>query len=402
MLPDRMRIAFVGLGAMGRPIADRLHESGQTELILYDADPSKLEAAAGLGRAADSVGAATEGADAVFTVLPADRHVEAVAAEVAEASRPGQLFVDFSTIAPATIERVAARLGESDVGTVSVAVTRGTAAARAGQLGLFIGTSHGLSAQLRRTLAITASELRLVGGLGAAKALKIANNMVLACIDIAICEALVTGSRLGLAPQSLVEHLTEAGAGSWALDHHIIENVLGDDLGPGHFSTRHMAKDIGLFIDLSLRPAFLAGEAAACYRGVIGAGYGEHYHPIVIRWIEDASGRVADAAGAGRPEDRQVLARGVAAVQTLASLNALDALESADIDPTSALEHLQSGSAANESLPRAAEHLRAGGGELDGAELVRDLDAAVERASAAAVPALMLETARHIARGLRG
>src|SRR5687767_9020732 len=102
-----MRIAFIGLGAMGLPIARRLASVADVELILYDLSRDRLDLAQPLGRIARSVAEATAEADAVFSVLPADRHVESVVADIAVAARPGQIYVDFSTIAPATMNRAA-------------------------------------------------------------------------------------------------------------------------------------------------------------------------------------------------------------------------------------------------------------------------------------------------------
>jgi 3-hydroxyisobutyrate dehydrogenase-like beta-hydroxyacid dehydrogenase len=405
-----MRIAFIGLGAMGLPMAERLAAAGGIELTLFDVARDRLEQAAGLGRLARSVSDAARGADAVFAVLPADPHVESVAAELESAAHPGLVFADFSTIAPGTIERVAGRLAQLGMQTVSVAVTRGTAAARAGELALFVGTDGVLPESLRAPLEAVATEIRAVGGLGAAKVLKIANNMVVACIDVAICEALVLGGKLGLPAEVVTSRLPEEGADSWALRNHIVKHVLPDDLGPGGFSTEHMAKDIRLFVDLAAeqgQAAPLAGVVSACYRGTIAAGYGGDYHPVVIRWLEQGAGCGPVKPGGGRPladEDRRrlhVICRGVLAVQRLASLGALALAAGAGIAPSEAGRHLASGSAANDSLAEAVAHLD-GGARLPREALAGELRETVDLAAAAGVPALTFETARHVALGLDG
>src|SRR5699024_8112240 len=119
---------------------------------LFDVDEARLAAADGLGRLAGSVAEATRGTEAVFTILPADQHVEAVVAEIEAAGSPGQVVVDLSTIGAATIERVAGRLGDAGLATVSAAITRGTAAARRGELVLFVGTDCGLPVSIRDAL----------------------------------------------------------------------------------------------------------------------------------------------------------------------------------------------------------------------------------------------------------
>ena len=385
---DRKSLALIGLGAMGEPLARRLADVGGLDLTVFDASPERLAALEGVGRHAASVADAARGADMVFTVLPADPHVEAVTAEL---SGPG-ILVDLSTIAPRTIEAVAARLARAGMTTVSVAITRGTAAARRGELALYVGVDGELPAVVRPALDALASELLLVDGLGGAKAAKIANNMLLACLDIAICEALVLGRRLGLRDEEVTSRLLEAGADSWALRNHVIRHVLADDLGPGHFSTVNMAKDVALFLDLAAgggEPAPLAGVAAASYRGVIASGLGEHYHPIVIRWLERAAGPPREGA-VPAPGALDAIAAGVVAVQALASREALAVAGRAGIGAAAAAGLLARGSAANPSLERVA-HGRDGWA----ATLGDDLAATLALAASAAVPAHMLEAARH-------
>ena len=392
-----MRIAFIGLGSMGMPIAERLARTDGLELSLYDVVPARLAEARALGRTAASVADATEGTDAVFTVLPADPHVRAVADEVAAAGRPGRLFADFSTIAPATIDAVAEQLRAAGMPTLGVTITRGTAAARAGELALFVGGDDHLPPELTAPFRAMAADVRMVGTAGAAKAIKLANNTVLSCIDVAICEALVIGQRLGISADAISSHLLKAGGDSWALRNHIIKHVLPGDLGPGHFSTRHMAKDVRLFTELAAAegtPALLAGAALACYRGTIAHGFGDDYHPVVIRWLE--RGAASEALGEPNGDAGQhivTLGAGVVAVQALASLEALAALRARGIAPSAAADHLAGGSAGNDSLSAATARLD-GGAELPVRE---DLARATALATAVDVPALMFEVGRHAA-----
>ena len=392
---------------MGLPIAARLAQAG-FELTIFDVQPDRLDQAANLGQRSQSLLDAVQGADAIFSVLPADSHVDAVSRELAGICTPGQVYVDFSTIAPATIEQVARRLSAVDVQTVSVAVTRGTAAAELGELALFVGGGAELSATLRAAFDSIATDVRLVDGLGAAKALKIANNMVVSCLDVVICEALVIGEQLGIVPEAVTSALAAGGADSWALRNHIVRFVLPDDLGPGHFSTRHMAKDVGLFIELAAEhglAAPLAGVAAACYRGVIAYGWGDNYHPIVIRWLERAANSPRPStpartdSGDGRSQHLRSITAGVAAVQALASFDALAVLLETGINEREAAAHLESGSAGNDSLCDVAEQMSGGRGLSGPNALAEELAGAIDVARFVDVPALMLEIGRSVALG---
>lgn len=391
-----MRVAIVGLGAMGQPIARRLAGTGGIELELYDVDRSRAEALADVGRVAGSIGEATSEADVILTILPADAHVRAVAEEVAGSARAGQIFVDLSTIAPATMESVAARLADAGVATIAISITRGVAAAERGELALFVSRDE---PSLRPVLESIALELRFVNSLGAVKAVKIANNMVVACIDIAICEALVLGKLFGCEPEEVVNALRANGADSWCLENHIVAFVLADDLGPGHFSTLNMAKDVELYLDLANEKGIvspLAGIAASCYRGTVAAGFGQHYHPIVIRWLEQIAGPRAQPSSSTRPASEVVesIARGVAAAQTVATLEALTLLTRIGLDPGAASEHLRNGSAGNASLDAVAEHMEGKRDELDPREDAAALEVMRGLAREVSAPLLLFETAR--------
>jgi 3-hydroxyisobutyrate dehydrogenase len=390
-----VRIAVVGLGAMGEPIARRLARLSGIELELYDVDRSRAEALGDLGRVAGSVGDATSQAEVVLTILPADAHVRAVVEEVAASARVGQVLVELSTVAPATMEMVAARLADVGVGTISVSITRGVAAAERGQLALFVSRDE---PSLRPVLESIASELRVVDGVGAVKAVKIANNLVVACIDIAICEALVLGRRFGCSPEEVVAGLRAGGADSWCLENHIVAFVLPDDLGAGHFSTHNMAKDVELYLDLAEEldvVSALAGVAASCYRGTVAAGFAQNYHPIVIRWLEQVAGaRAQPSTTRASSEVVESLARGVAAAQTIVTLEALSVLRRAGLAPGEASEHLRSGSAANASLAAAAASLDGARDGLDPRATAAALEAVRDLAREVSAPLLLLETAR--------
>lgn len=398
-----MSVAIIGLGAMGAPIARRLAEVEDIDLVLYDADPRRVESLAHLGRRTSSVREAVEAADVVLTILPADDHVRQVASQIAAAARPGLIYADLSTIAPTTMELVAELLARSDVTSVGVSITRGTSAAESGTLGLFV--SHDAPA-LAPVFSAIASEVRIVSGVGQAKALKIANNHIVACTNIAICELLILGGRSGVSPHALVSHLAGSGGQSWVLHNHIERHVLTDDLGPEHFSTLNMAKDVRLYLEMAAECGIgsaMAGASAACYRGTIAAGYGQDYHPVVLRWLESGAG--------AEPETHLLdvdahdlldcfLGAAVAVYETV-DLEALRVLEALEVEPSIAAPHLASGSADNPSLARAAEWLGGDPNSLNVDAAVERIERVVEVADTVRMPMFMHEAARATALGLR-
>ena len=396
-----MRIAFVGLGAMGHPMATRLSHVPGIELSLFDVDDARLQRAATLGRPAKSVADAVADADVVFTVLPADQHVRTVVEQLAEHGRDGQTFVDFSTIGPATILNSRDVLEKHGIATVGVALTRSTAAAAAGELVLFAGGLDATGSRLREAFAAMAAEVRDVGDIATAKAMKLANNMAIACMDVAICEAIVLGRSRGLTTEEIVEGLGSRGADSWPLRNHIERYVLPDDLGPGRFSTRYMAKDVALYTEMALAqgiPSVLAGIVTTQYRGTVAHGYGDHYHMIVLRWQELAAAverrSVAPASADQRDADLDLLARGVAAVQALATEDALASVTATGLPRLEAATHLQAASAGNDYLATVIADSTTGLAPDDITRLAEDLDAVCALTEAMDVPGQMFELAR--------
>jgi 3-hydroxyisobutyrate dehydrogenase-like beta-hydroxyacid dehydrogenase len=403
-----VKLAFIGLGAIGLPIARRLALHPDIELSIYDTRGDVLAAEAALGRVASSVADAIRDAEVVFSVLPADAHVRSVGEKIAASPVAGQIVLDFSTIAPGTMEEVCARLQAVGVQALGGALTRSVAAAETGELSIFVGGSGELIAGLRPALDQIATEVRVVATAAAAKALKIVNNMVVSSLDLVICDALLIGARHGVEPSRLVAALARRGADSWPLRNHIAKHLLTGDLAPGRFSTRYMGKDAALASMLAQHrgePAWFAGMVTAAFRGTDALGFGDHYHPIVMRWIEHAAGQPAVTPSAPTAADLspqgqracRALCRGVVAQQALITLDALRLIAAEGVAVDEALAHLEAGSASNDCV----RALRAGGSAGSAlSAFADDLAAVCGLAADATLPAITFELGRNVALSL--
>lgn len=403
-----MKISFIGLGAIGLPIARRLALHPELELAIFDARTEILDREKGLGRVASSVADAIDDADAIFTVLPADAHVRSVAGEVAAAARRGQILLDFSTIAPSTMTDVAIALDSVGVRSLGGALTRSVAAAETGTLSIFVGGPKDVVSMLRPALDQMASDVRLVDTAEAAKALKITNNMVVSSLDLVICEALLLGARHGVDPDALASELARRGAASWPLENHIVKHLLTNDLGPGRFSIRYMGKDASLAAQLareSGNPAVFAGLVLSAYRGAEALGLGDHYHPIVMRWLEHAAavGRTigpdrCDTPAVGSVSTTvETICFGVVCLEALITFDALKLVATQGVSYADALEHFESGSASNDFV-RAL--IRNDATSINLGEVVSALAAVAELAAQAVVPGIAFEVGQHAALSL--
>jgi 3-hydroxyisobutyrate dehydrogenase-like beta-hydroxyacid dehydrogenase len=406
-----MRLAFIGLGAIGLPIARRLALHPHLELSIYDTRPEVLEAEASLGRVAASVADAIADAEVIFTVLPADPHVRSVGEEIAAAGSRGQVLVELSTVAPSTIDVLAAQLDRAGVETLGGALMRSVAAAETGELSIFVGGRADLVEQVRPALEQMATEIRMVATAAAAKALKIVNNMVVSSLDLVICDALLVGARHGIEPGRLVDAIGRSGGESWPLRNHIEKHLLTDELAPGRFSIRYMGKDAALASRLAQdrgQPAWFAGMVNAAYRGTDALGYGNHYHPIVMRWLEHAassapvtpSRSAEDALTSEAQAACEALSRGVVAEQALITLDALRLIAAEGVATGEALDHFDAGSASNDGMRalRSGEDVARAAPPLSA--LVESLDAVCTLAAEVTVPAITFELGRNLALSL--
>jgi len=382
---------------MGHPMAARLHQHAPVELTVFDVSAAAIARAAGIGRPAATIGAALRGADVIMTMLPADAHVTEVAAQVREHARDGAILVDFSTVHPDTIAAVAASLAPR-VGTVSASCMKSVAAAVSGELTLYLGGDQALLSALDPLLAPMATTRIDVGSQTGAKTLKLVNNLIVASTNLAIADLAVLGASRQVSYASLVAAFERAGLGGWALVNQVKKHTLADDLGPGRFSARYMAKDVTLatrIADDRQVPRFLGGPVLAALRGAEAYGYGDHYHPVVIRWLETAANVTPWPPGQDGDAARAVIAdlcAAMAALDRLIAWHGLSLAVAAGMAAGPAADALGQASAESAALAEAAADLaaeRAVGRE----QLAAVLDQAGALAIASHVPALVIESA---------
>lgn len=254
------RIAFIGLGYMGGPMAANLLKAGH-ELQVFDLVPAALEAAAASGaRVAANAADAVQGADAVISMLPASRHVEALylgddglLARIA----PGTLAIDCSTIAPASAQKVAAAAAARGVAMIDAPVSGGTAGAAAGTLTFIVGGEPAALERARPLLEAMGRNVFHMGGNGAGQVAKLCNNMALGVIMAATGEALALGAAHGLDPAALSKMMAVSTGRSWATEvcnpwPGVLENAPASRGYSGGFGNDLMLKDLGLAAEAAM------------------------------------------------------------------------------------------------------------------------------------------------------
>jgi len=263
-----MRIAFVGLGNMGEPMAANLVVAGH-EVHGYDVAVPAIERAVARGvKAAPSPAGACSEAQAVVTMLPAGQDVEDVYAGrdgILDALSRETLLVDASTIDVATARRLAARAEKGAHAMLDAPVSGGVIGAENATLTFMVGGSPQAFESAQPLFEAMGQKSVLAGGPGAGQAAKACNNMLLGISMIGLSEAFTLGERLGIEPETLFAITSAASGCSWAMLHHlpipgIVETSAANrEFRPG-FAAAMMLKDLSLAQEAAM-PAWSAVDA---------------------------------------------------------------------------------------------------------------------------------------------
>jgi 3-hydroxyisobutyrate dehydrogenase len=286
-----MRIAFLGLGAIGAPMA--AHLAGRWQLTVYNR--TARTAAEFAERHSAAVAAtpreAAEEADVVITCVPTSREVEAMLdgpEGLAAGLRRGALFLDCTSGDPASSRRIAARLAQQDVAFADAPVSGGTNGAEAGTLTIMVGGAPDTFRRAHPVLSTFGSRIEHMGPVGTGHAMKAINNALLAVNILAVGEGLAALVKAGVAPRTAVEVLNASSGRSFVSESLVPERVLTGQW-PRTFRLALLEKDVGiarsLLGDVGVPGPVLelAGERLARARSELGdeADYIE-----AIRWIE--------------------------------------------------------------------------------------------------------------------
>ena len=282
-------MGWVGLGALGMPMAINLQRAG-FPLTVHNRNRQREAAVLALGAlAAANPAEAGAGAELLCLCVSDGRAAEAVlfgGQGAAATLRPGALVIDFSTIAPATSQALAARLAQQEVGYLDAPVTGGTEGARAGSLTVLVGGPSEHLERARPVLEVVGNRISHLGPVGAGQQAKAVNQVLVAGSYAAVAEAMALGQRLGLPMPQVREALAAGAAGSWALEHR------ADNMLNGHFPLGFRLKLHRKDLAIALATAVEAGLelpvsrlVAAMEDDLVEAGHGDDDVSALARWF---------------------------------------------------------------------------------------------------------------------
>ncbi len=255
------KIAFIGLGNMGGPMAANLLKAGH-EVTVFDLMPEAVKQLTDAGASsADTAAAAAGDADVVVTMLPAGKHVEMVYMGengLLDAVKPDALLLDSSTIDAATARKVAVAANEKNIAVMDTPVSGGVAAAAAGTLAFMCGGSEQSFAKAKPILEGMGKNIFHAGDHGAGQVAKVCNNMLLSVLMVGTSEALRLGADNGLDAAKLSEIMLASSGRNWTLEVYnpypgVMETApASNDFNPG-FMVDLMCKDLGLAMDTAVQ-----------------------------------------------------------------------------------------------------------------------------------------------------
>lgn len=250
-----MRIAFIGLGRMGGPIAQRLLAAGHA-LTVHDVRESAASVHVEKGaRYCHTAGEACKGAELVFTCLPGPPEVEATffgADGLLHACDPGTVYVDLSSNAVSLVRRMHAALAERDCPMLDAPVSGGVTGAQQGKLQIMVGGDAAVFERIQPVLMAFGSRASLMGEVGCGTVAKLAHNLAYIATRSVLAECFTLGVKGGVAPQALLDAMRGGAFGQGLmLSHFMPEMVFKGSFEPVRFAMRLAHKDVTLATGLA-------------------------------------------------------------------------------------------------------------------------------------------------------
>jgi 3-hydroxyisobutyrate dehydrogenase len=294
-----MKVAFIGLGNMGGPMARNLIKAGHS-LVVFDVVQRNVDALTAAGAtAAKSAKLAAASGEVVITMLPSSPHVKSVYLGedgVLVGVAAGIPLIDSSTIDPHSAREVAAAAEKHGNPMADAPVSGGTGGAEAGTLTFMVGAEAGLFDRIRPLLANMGKNIVHCGAAGTGQVAKICNNMLLGISMIGVAEAMNLGAALGIDPKVLAGIINTSSGRCWSSDSYnpypgVMDNVPAARGYAGGFGADLMLKDLGLAADAARQakqPVVLGAAAQQLYQLFSSQGMGALDFSAVIKLFKHA------------------------------------------------------------------------------------------------------------------
>jgi 3-hydroxyisobutyrate dehydrogenase len=290
-----MQVGFIGLGRMGFPMARNLIRAGHT-VVAHNRSRAAVERLQALGARSAATAAEVAGAvDIVVSCLLTPEQVEAVylgPEGAINGARAGQVFIDTSTIYPATSRKIAAALAAQGVSFLDAPISGGPQGAENGTLSVMVGGEAATLEKVRPLLEVFGKNIFHMGPVGAGCSTKLCNQILTGTAHVLVAEAMVLGTKLGLDPQTLFEVLHLSSGQCRALDRAVPEAILPRNFAAA-YTVNGMIKDLECAIQTARENGvrlLLPTLAQQVYVEAQGLGHSEQHLAAVIMPMEKIAG----------------------------------------------------------------------------------------------------------------
>lgn len=288
------KIGFIGLGIMGRPMAEHLQQGGHELFVVRHRSPLPEEILDGGAKECATCREVAEKSELIVTMVPDTPDVERVLFGddgVAAGLSEGKIVIDMSSISPIATKEFAGKIGELGCRYVDAPVSGGEVGAKNAALTIMVGADEETFAQVEPVFKLMGKNITLVGENGAGQTCKVANQIVVALNIEAVSEALLFASKAGVDPARVREALMGGFAGSKILEVHG-ERMIKRTFDPG-FRIRLHQKDLNLALEgaralgVSLPNTAMAQQL---FNACVAADGADWDHSAMVRALEGMAG----------------------------------------------------------------------------------------------------------------
>ena len=292
-MTDKLKVGYIGLGIMGKSMARNILKAGFPLVVHNRSREAVAELMAEGAVEAFSPQEVAAQVEVVFTNLPDSADVERVALGpqgVIQGAAEGLIFVDNSTIKPATARYIAAELGQKGVLCLDAPVSGGDIGAQKGTLAIMVGGPAAALERVRPILEAVGKTITHVGDSGAGQIAKAANQVMVAAQMVAMGELLILAKKAGADPQKVVAAIQGGAAQCWTLDIKP-QRLFAGNRQPG-FKAYMQAKDLGIVMDTAREYGISMPSAAVntqLFAAMLQMGMAELDNSAIVGVIETLS-----------------------------------------------------------------------------------------------------------------
>ncbi len=289
-----LKIGYIGLGLMGKPICRNLMKSGYPLIVLNRSKAVMEELASEGAKSASTPAEVARQVDIIFTNLPDSPDVEKVVlgeGGILEGCHPGLIYVDNSTIKPATARMLAEKLAERGIDALDAPVSGGEIGAINGTLTVMVGGSEEALKAVLPVLEAMGKTITYIGSAGSGQIAKAANQIMVSAQMVAMGELLVFSQKAGADPRKVVEAIKGGSAQCWTLDVKP-PRLFSGNRTPG-FKARMQAKDLNIVLETAREyaiPLPATALGSQLFNAMVAEGMGDQDNSAVVAILEQLAG----------------------------------------------------------------------------------------------------------------